>query len=111
MIMISFFLSRPSFPSCRLFRPRSSLGPDHSAPISRHPIQSAPFDPFGAILQPAPVGGSSAPALPATAAAGNPFALDAPNNNGVKSEKLISADSLEASLMNLGQHLKINPGA
>jgi len=72
--------------------------------------QSAPFDPFGAILQPAPVGGSSAPALPATAAAGNPFALDAPNNNGVKSEKLISADSLEASLMNLGQHLKINPG-
>jgi len=73
--------------------------------------QSAPFDAFAGILQPAPVGGSSAPALP-VAAAGNPFAVDAPNNNGVKSEKLISADSLEASMANFVGliNLKNNPG-
>merc|ERR1719414_2123215 len=72
--------------------------------------QSAPFDPFGEILQPAPVGGSAAPAAAVPIpAAGNPF-VDAPNNN-VKSEKLIKGDSLEASLMNLAGNLKINPGA
>jgi len=73
--------------------------------------QSAPFDPFGEILQPAPAGGSAAPAAPtvnATPAAGNPF-VDNPNNN-VKNEKLIKGDSLEASLMNLAGNLKINPG-
>jgi len=69
--------------------------------------QSAPFDPFGEILQPAPVGGVAMPAAPAPAA-GNPF-VDAPNNND-KAEKLIKGDSLEASLMNLAGNLKINPG-
>lgn len=81
--------------------------PSANAQLSTQP-QSAPFDPFGAILQPAPAG-SGAPVTATSNPAGNPF-LEGSNNNQVMDQKLIKHDSLEASLVNLAGNLKINPG-